>query len=112
MKTINSKKSKANLKLLLGILVAGLTFASPAATNVVHAELVEDNERAVEQGSETPAPQDAEPVVDNSKGGEKPSEEPNPPSGTGSDGNSDPTKGEVTDWEDYDPTKADSFFRS
>ena len=42
-------------------------------------------------------------VIDNSKGGVEPDKTPNPPKNTGSTGNADPTKGEVTNWEDYDP---------
>ena len=130
MKTVNSKHTKLVVKALAAALAMGLTVSSPLTAMPVHAELVDetddwnregeqhneditpteqeqhdqDNANNLENGGETPAPQDAEAVVDNSNGGQEPSNQPNPPSGTGSDGNSDPTKGEVTDWEHYDPT--------
>ena len=122
-------KAKKNLRLLLGALTMGiaLTTANPI---VAHAELVDetnewtqegethyedisqseneqhtaDNVQNQNNGGETPAPQNANAVVDNSQGGNPPSTTPDTPSGTGSTGNADPKQGEVTNWEDYDPT--------
>ena len=102
MKTIKSRKSKMNLKVLLAMLATG--FALTANPMVAHAELVDEtdewkqegeqhNEDISQQeqdqhtqeninnqnnGGETPAPQDAQAVVDNSQGGEKPAEQPQP----------------------------------
>ena len=121
MKTLNSKKSKANLKLALGLLVAGLTFTAPTNTTTVHAELVDETDEWKEEGEQhneeitpqeqeqhdnqpDPSVQDAQPVVNNEQGGVEPSNVPNPPPHNGNEGNSDPTKGEVTDWIHYDPT--------
>ena len=122
MKTLSSKKSKASLKLALGLLVAGLSFNAPSNTVTTRAELVDETDEWEVDGEEkieditpeeqeqhdeqpNPAVQDGEAVVDNTEGGEEPSVEPQKPEGTGSEGNSDPKKGEITDWEDWDPTK-------
>ena len=102
MKTIKSRKSKMNLKVLLAMLATG--FALTANPMVAHAELVDEtdewnkegeqhNEDITQQeqdehtqqnienqhnGGETPAQQDAQAVVDNTQGGEKPATEPSP----------------------------------
>jgi hypothetical protein len=129
MKTIKSRNSKVNMKLLLAALVAGLTLTNPITTITAHAELVDETEdwgregqaqpetitqqennehteanvQAQENNQQTPAAQDAAAVVDNSQGGQE-ATQPNPAQNTGDTGNADPTQGEVTNWKDYDPT--------
>lgn len=130
MKTIKSKRTKINTKLLLAALATAFTLANPMTSITAHADLVDEtnewnqegqaqpenitpqenqehttqNVQAQEAGTQTPAPQDANAVVDNSQGGQEVTQ-PNPAQGTGDEGNADPSKGEVTNWKDYDPSK-------
>ena len=123
MKTMESRKSRKNLKLILAGLAMGLTIAASQPALIAHAELVDEtdewsregeqhNEQITEQeqqehtqqnienqnnGGSTPAQQDAEAVVDNSKGGTEPTDVPVPP-----------TAGQGFDAENYTPTQEDT----
>lgn len=123
MKTMESRKSRKNLKLILAGLAMGLTIAASQPALIAHAELVDEteewnregeqhNEQITEQeqqehtqqnienqnnGGSTPAEQSAEAVVDNSQGGTEPTDVPVPE-----------TAGQGFDAENYEPKPEDT----
>ena len=112
------KKSnkKLTIKALVAALAMGFALNSPLAVSTVHAELVDETDEWNREGEQqnqdvteqeqqnhdnNSNEQDANAHVDNSNGGSDQETKPDPvPTG-----NPDPNRGEVTDWENYDPTK-------